>query len=90
LDSDAIERADPHLTGSAWYTEKLIPCTVDIKLSGPEGDFFVGNRTFKWLHTPGHTPGSVSILLNTPHGTILFAQDLHGPFLPEFRSNTSD
>ncbi len=90
LDSDAIERADPNLTGSAWYNEKLVPCIVDIKLSGSEGDFAVGNRTFVWLHTPGHTPGGISILLNTPHGNVLFAQDLHGPFMPEFRSNISD
>ncbi|MGD8506861.1 MAG: MBL fold metallo-hydrolase [Candidatus Bathyarchaeota archaeon] len=90
LDSDAIEKADPNLTGSAWYDEDLVPCTVDVKLSGSEGDFSVGNKTFRWLHTPGHTPGSISILLNTKHGNVLFAQDLHGPFLPQFRSNISD
>ncbi|MFQ5999819.1 MAG: MBL fold metallo-hydrolase [Candidatus Bathyarchaeia archaeon] len=90
LDSDALERADSDLTGAVWYNQKLIPCTVDIKLSGSEGEIPVGNKTFKWFHTPGHTPGSISILLNTPGGNILFAQDVHGPFMPQFRSNISD
>ena len=37
-----------------------------------------------------HTPGSISILLKTKDGNILFAQDVHGPFLPEFGSNLVD
>lgn len=90
LDSDAVERADPELTGAVWYNQKLIPCKVDVKLSGSEGDVSVGNKTFRWIHTPGHTPGSISILLNTWGGNILFAQDVHGPFMPQFRSNISD
>lgn len=90
LDSDAVERADRELTGAVWYSQKLIPCKVDVKLSGSEGDVSVGDKTFRWIHTAGHTPGSISILLNTSHGNILFAQDVHGPFLPQFRSNISD
>jgi len=90
LDSEAIERADPNLTGAMWYNQELVPCTVDIKLSGSEGDLHVGNKAFKWFHTPGHTPGSISILLNTSEGSILFAQDIHGPCMPQFRSNILD
>jgi len=90
LDSDALERADPELTGAVWYNQKLVPCKVNVKLSGSEGDLSVGNKTFRWFHTPGHTPGSISILLNTSDGNILFAQDVHGPFMPQFRSNILD
>ena len=90
LDSQALEKADPKLTGAVWYSQILIPCKVDVKLSGPEGDFPVGDKTFRWLHTPGHTPGSISILLNTSGGNILFAQDVHGPFMSQFGSNISD
>jgi glyoxylase-like metal-dependent hydrolase (beta-lactamase superfamily II) len=90
LDSDALERLDPELTGAVWYNQELIPCKVDVKLSGSEGDLSVGNKTFRWFHTPGHTPGSISILLNTSDGNVLFAQDVHGPFMPQFRSNISD
>ena len=90
LDSDALERADAELTGAVWYNQKLVPCKVDVKLVGSEGDVSVGNKIFRWFHTPGHTPGSISILLNTSEGKILFAQDVHGPFMPQFRSNISD
>jgi glyoxylase-like metal-dependent hydrolase (beta-lactamase superfamily II) len=90
LDSDALERADAELTGAGWYNQKLVPCKVDVKLVGSEGDVSVGNKTFRWFHTPGHTPGSISILLNTSDGNILFAQDVHGPFMPQFGSNISD
>ena len=90
LDSDAVEKADPELTGAVWYNQKLIPCKVDVKLSGSEGEVPVGNKTFRCFNTPGHTPGSISILLNTSGGDVLFAQDVHGPFMPQFRSNISD
>jgi glyoxylase-like metal-dependent hydrolase (beta-lactamase superfamily II) len=90
LDSEALEKADPNLTGAVWYNQKLIPCKVDAKLSGSEGEFPVGNKTFRWFHTPGHTPGSISILLGTSDGNILFAQDVHGPFMSQFCSNISD
>ncbi len=90
LDSDALERADPELTGAKWYNQELVPCKVDVSLSGSEGDLSIGNKTLKWFHTPGHTPGSISILLKTSEGTVLFAQDVHGPFMPQFRSDISD
>lgn len=89
LDSEAIERADQELTAARWYDQELIPCKIDVKLSGTEGDISAGNKTFKWIHTPGHTPGSISILLKTSSGSILFAQDVHGPFSSEFRSDIS-
>lgn len=90
LDGDAIENADPNLTGAVMYNIKLTPCKVDVRLSGPQGEVSVGNKTFRWFHTPGHTPGSISILCNTADGKIMFAQDVHGPFVPQFRSNISD
>jgi len=90
LDSDAIERADPELTGAILYNQNLTPCRIDVRLSGSEGNISVGNKTFSWFHTPGHTPGSISILLETSSGNILFAQDVHGPFMHQFGSNISD
>lgn len=89
LDSEAIETADDELTATRWYDQELIPCKIDVRLSGFEGDISIGNKTFKWIHTPGHTPGSISILLKTSSGSILFAQDIHGPFSSEFRSDIS-
>ena len=90
LDSESLEKANQKLTGAYLYGVKLKPCKVNCKLSGSNGIVKVGNKTFEWFHTPGHTPGSISILLKTKDGNILFAQDVHGPFLPEFGSNLVD
>ena len=52
-----------------------------------KGDFELlefGVYKFQCLHTPGHTPGSISILLEIEDNKkkILFGQDLHGPIIP--------
>ncbi|GAG66977.1 unnamed protein product, partial [marine sediment metagenome] len=38
---------------------------------------------------PGHTPGSISIVLEIDDTKILFGQDLHGPMIPGI-SNFAD
>jgi glyoxylase-like metal-dependent hydrolase (beta-lactamase superfamily II) len=90
LDCEAVEVGDPELTGASMYNQPLKPCQVDTRLTGEKGRVIIGTQTFQWLHIPGHTPGSIAILLSTPHGTILFAQDVHGPFLPQFHSSITD
>lgn len=55
LDSEALEKADPELTGAVWYNQKLIPCKVDVKLLGSEGDFPVGNKTFPLFYVTQQT-----------------------------------
>ena len=42
-----------------------------------------GIYEFQCIHTPGHTPGSISILIETEdQKKILFGQDVHGPIIP--------
>ena len=41
------------------------------------------------LHTPGHSPGSISLYLDKEDERILFGQDIHGPFLADFGANMS-
>jgi glyoxylase-like metal-dependent hydrolase (beta-lactamase superfamily II) len=50
----------------------------------------IGEQRIVCLHTPGHTPGSICIYLDKNDERVLFAQDLHGPILPEFGSNLDD
>ena len=47
----------------------------------------IGGYRLEAMATPGHTPGSIALYLDTPDGRVLFGQDVHGPFLPEFDSN---
>jgi glyoxylase-like metal-dependent hydrolase (beta-lactamase superfamily II) len=49
-----------------------------------------GGVNITCLHTPGHTPGSISPYLDRDGKRILFGQDIHGPFLKEFGADMDD
>jgi glyoxylase-like metal-dependent hydrolase (beta-lactamase superfamily II) len=82
-DAEAIQSGDPMRTGAKMYGIKLPKIELDEVLYGDGG--VCGE--LQWLHTPGHTPGSISLYFDSPDGRILFGQDVHGPFLPEFGSD---
>jgi len=42
------------------------------------------------LQTPGHTPGSLSAYVRIGRKKILFGQDIHGPFHPDFLSDIEE
>jgi len=86
-DAAAVESGDAIMTAANWYETDFPPLAIDEKLSGPEGVWKVGNTELHWLHTPGHTPGSICLYLDRGEQRILFGQDIHGPFLPAFRSD---
>ena len=90
LDAPPLENGDPVLTAAKWYQTSFPPTPVDVKFNLPEEILTVGQQKIICLHTPGHTPGSICIYLNKDEKRILFAQDLHGPILPEFGSNLDD
>ena len=87
-DAQAIEEAIPRFTVERYYAMKLDPIQVDDRLSGGEGLFDFAPENLKWVHTPGHTPGSIAVVYAAPTGeTVLFGQDIHGPFEPGFGSD---
>jgi len=85
-DAAAIANGDPVRTAAKMYGIKLPKVELDETLFGDDGEI----AGLRWLHTPGHTPGSISLFLDTPAGRVLFAQDVHGPFLDDFGSNLED
>jgi glyoxylase-like metal-dependent hydrolase (beta-lactamase superfamily II) len=87
LDAEAIEKGDPVLTAANWYGTNFPPTPVDKKLKGEHEVLLFGKEELHCLHTPGHTPGSISIYLDRGGKRILFGQDIHGPFLPSFKSD---
>jgi glyoxylase-like metal-dependent hydrolase (beta-lactamase superfamily II) len=90
LDAGAVEHGDQVRTGASWYGLPLPPLPVDVKLSGAEERLsFRDGTTLACLHTPGHTPGSISVWLDRGGERVLFGQDIHGPFLPEFGADLS-
>ena len=90
LDAPPFETGDPILTAASWYQTTFPPTPVDVKFDSPEEILRIGGEQIVCLHTPGHTPGSISIYLDLNGKRILFAQDLHGPLLEEFGSNLDD
>lgn len=90
LDAPAIEKGDSVRTAADWYGTKFPPTKVDRKLKGTEEVLQFGPEQLHCLHTPGHTPGSISLYLDRDGKRVLFGQDIHGPFYKSFGSNIND
>ena len=90
LDAPPLETGDQILTAASWYQTTFPPTPEDVKFNLPEEVLTIGEQKIVCLHTPGHTPGSISIYLDQGGKRILFGQDLHGPLLEEFGSNLED
>jgi hydroxyacylglutathione hydrolase len=70
-ESDAPYLSDPNLNLSAMFgeSEPLSPPADRLLRDGDE--ILVGGLVFRVIHTPGHTPGGICLLL----GDVLFAGD---------------
>ncbi len=87
LDAQAIESGDSERTAASLYGLDLPPIPVDYKLSEVREVLKFAKGEILCLHTPGHTPGSISIILDHSGKRVLFGQDVHGPFSESFGSN---
>ncbi len=87
LDVPAVETADRMKTAATWYNMDLEPTRVKEVLRGESGGFDAGIGQLHWVHTPGHTPGSIALWVEAGIYRVLFAQDVHGPFYDVFGSD---
>lgn len=87
LDRAGVEGENDDLTAASMYGIKYRPVKVDVLLEGEADALSIGDLVFNFLHTPGHTPGSVSVYIDTKDGRVLFGQDIHGPFSPSWGSD---
>lgn len=87
LDARALETGDSMKTAANWYGTTFPPTRVDRKLKGAHEILMFGKEDLHCLHTPGHTPGSISVYLDRAGQRILFGQDIHGPFNRAFDSD---
>jgi glyoxylase-like metal-dependent hydrolase (beta-lactamase superfamily II) len=90
LDASPLESGDPVLTAAQRYQTTFPPTDVNVKFTSSEEKLTLGDQEVICLHTPGHTPGSISILIDKDGKRLLFAQDIHGPLLKEFGSNLTE
>jgi glyoxylase-like metal-dependent hydrolase (beta-lactamase superfamily II) len=87
LDRAGIEGENNDLTAASMYGIDYQPVKVDVLIKGEAGKLQLGDLEFNFVHTPGHTPGSISPYVDTKDGRILFGQDIHGPFSPAWGSD---
>ena len=87
LDAKAVESGDSLKTAANWYGTIFSPTKVDRKLYGSHEILKFGQEELHCLHTPGHTPGSISLYVDREVKRVLFGQDIHGPFNAAFGSD---
>ncbi|HVN72067.1 MAG TPA: MBL fold metallo-hydrolase [Desulfomonilia bacterium] len=87
LDAYAIESGDSTLTAARWYNTRLPKTKVDKRLYEDHEILSISGAELHCIHTPGHTPGSISLYIDWEGMRILFGQDIHGPFSREFKSD---
>ncbi len=84
LDAEIVARGDERLTAAFCFQKVFRPFPIDLILSGEEQRLAFRNQELVCLHTPGHTPGSISVYAEAGKKRVLFAQDLGAPLLEEF------
>ncbi len=87
LDAEVIEGRNLVPTVAHIYGVKYDPVEIDHKIIGKKENQTLGDIEFHFIHTPGHTPGSMSLYIDINDKRILFAQDVHGPFDDSFGSD---
>jgi len=86
-DADAIEEGDGHRTAARAYGVPSPQIDVTRRITADGGLIEYGTAHMVAIHTPGHTPGSMTLQMRVQGKTLLFAQDVHGPFYRDFGSD---
>lgn len=86
LDLPAIEEGRPELTAAWFYGVDYQPTKIDVVLDRNQ-HFPLGDLDIHCMHTPGHTPGSISLYVDVDQKRVLFGQDIHGPFNRQWGSD---
>lgn len=90
LDACFLEKGDDEVTAASWYNAALSPLDVDYKIGADSETFKIGAVDIKAFHWPGHSPGSIILLMERFGKRIVFGQDVHGPLHPSLLSNRDD
>ncbi|MGD8561659.1 MAG: MBL fold metallo-hydrolase [Desulfarculaceae bacterium] len=86
-DAGILAGGDCERSAAQWYGLPLKHADPDRTLNDNEEIDLGEGCTLYIIHTPGHTPGSISAWLDRGGKRILFGQDIHGPFSPAFGSD---
>lgn len=84
LDAAIVQRADQLLTAAFCFNIVFQPLAINTVLTQDPQTLRFGNHELIAVHTPGHTPGSISLYLDLGGTRIVFAQDIAAPLLKDF------
>lgn len=90
LDAAFLEMGDPEVTAASWYGSVMDPTRIDIRVEEPRRVFSFGDTDITMYHTPGHSPGSAVLTMESDGEKVLFGQDVHGPLNEVLRSSRAD
>jgi glyoxylase-like metal-dependent hydrolase (beta-lactamase superfamily II) len=86
-DAGPIEEGDGRRTAARAYGVNSPQVDVTRVVTSDGGILDYGAAHIVAVHTPGHTPGSLSLQMRVEGRTLVFAQDVHGPFYRDFGSD---
>ena len=75
------------ITAASWYGASYVPVEIKNIIRNDGKTLTLGGTEINIIHTPRHKMGSLSILMEDDGKKVLFGQDIHGPFMDEFKSN---
>jgi glyoxylase-like metal-dependent hydrolase (beta-lactamase superfamily II) len=84
LDAKIVEKADQLLTAAFCFNINFEHLHIETKITKEKESLRFGNYELISLHTPGHTPGSISLYLDIDGTRVLFAQDIGAPLLKDY------
>ncbi len=86
-DRKAIEEGIDSLTAADAYGVPSPEVDVTSVVRSDGGIFDYGTAHVVIIHTPGHTPGNISLEMHHDGKVIIFANDVHGPFSAKWGSD---
>ena len=89
LDAGIVEKGDQRLTAAFCFNITFQPLIIETKIVEEKESLRFGDYELISLHTPGHTPGSISLYIDIDDTRILFAQDIGAPLLKDFDCDPS-
>jgi glyoxylase-like metal-dependent hydrolase (beta-lactamase superfamily II) len=89
-DAEAIMKGDRTLTDSEKYNTDFHPVPVGHILKGDKGVLENGETVLKYIHTPGHTPGSTTYIIQDPIRSIAVIGDALGSLSSKWKSSEEE
>jgi glyoxylase-like metal-dependent hydrolase (beta-lactamase superfamily II) len=86
-DAQAISEGIASRTAADAYGVPSPEIHVDRVITSDGGLLEYGSAHLVVVHTPGHTPGDISVKIEAGERTLLAANDVHGPFSRAWGSN---